>query len=95
MVQQPRPMYVPPAVDVQIPNILTNPTPYSPPTQSFPASVDESQLEFSFNPSKQDDTNNLLREISKKLSKIIIALESKQSEDTVEPKKSKYVKNQI
>lgn len=95
MVQPPRPMYVPPAVDVQIPNILTSPTPYSPPTQSFPTPVDESQLEFSFNPSKQDDTNNLLREISKKLSKIITALESKPSEDTVEPKKSKYVKNQI
>lgn len=44
------------------------------------------QLEFSFDPKKQDITNDLLKEISNKLSKILKQLETKNKDSVVKLK---------
>lgn len=99
VVRPPQPMYVPPAVAVNIPDVIETGTasfiPY--PSAGVPVLPNQTtnvdQLEFSFNPSKQEDTNNLLREISSKLSKVITLLEKKEKADIIP--KLKHVKNQI
>ena len=48
--------------------------------------IDENQLEINFNPSKQDETNNLLKEMNNKLTKLISLIESKSN---VEPPSTK------
>jgi hypothetical protein len=68
--------------------IQQNPYPVQPPQQGVPfqqqyyippvpqpAPVDNGQLEFSFDPKGMDITNDLLKEISVKLTKILVALE--------------------
>jgi hypothetical protein len=94
VVRPPQPMYVPPAVPLDQPDIVTGTASFTPypgagvpvlPTQT--TNID--QLEFSFNASKQDETNVLLKEISKKLTKVISLLEVK--EDKVP--KSKPITN--
>jgi hypothetical protein len=98
VVRPPQPMYVPPAVAVDIPDVNIGTASFTPyPGSGVPVlptqGSDVDQLEFSFNTSKQDDTNNLLREISNKLTKVITLLEKKESADTIP--KLKHVKNQI
>jgi len=96
VVRPPQPMYVPPAVAVDIPDVeigTASFTPYPQPVENFPTPVEGDQLEFSFSQTKQDDTNNLLKEISNKLSKLITLLEKKESGNIIP--KLKHVKNQI
>jgi hypothetical protein len=88
VVHPPQPMYVPPAIAVDIPDVTigtASVTPYPQPItennfQISPSGRTEipDQLEFSFNASKQDVTNDLLKEISKKLTKVISLLEVKE-----------------
>lgn len=88
VVRPPQPMYVPPAVPLEQPDMVTGAvsfTPYPQPIteNNFPLSPSgkteiPDQLEFSFNASKQDITNDLLKEISKKLTKVISLLEIKE-----------------
>ena len=99
----PQPMYVPPAAPLEQPDLTMGTasfTPYPQPITSnnfpiSPSAVTEipNQLEFQFNSSKQDITNDLLKEISRKLTKVIDLLEKKEKGDVLP--KQKYVKDQI
>ena len=94
-VVRPQPMYVPPAAPIQEPDMVMGTAafvPYPQPINSpVPTpKVDDGQLELQFNSSKQDETNKLLQEISKKLTKVITLLEKG---DTLP--KQKHVKNQV
>lgn len=99
---RPQPMYVPPAIPIAEP-YPPNPTPSIPyqqalNTQPQPAlqPIEPSnQLEFSFNASKQDMTNDLLKEISKKLTKVINLLEKQEGGDKLVPKSKPHVKTQV
>jgi hypothetical protein len=96
-VVRPQPMYVPPAVPLDQPDLtmgtasfIPYPNGPAPNMPQFPTPIEGDQLEFSFNASKQDETNTLLKEISRKITKVIELLEKG---DTVP--KQKHVKNQI
>ncbi len=95
VVRPPQPMYVPPAVPLEQPDMVTGTASFTPypeartPVGNFPTPVEGDQLEFSFSSSKQDVTNDLLKEISKKLTKVISLLEGR--EDKV-PKSKQNVK---
>jgi hypothetical protein len=89
LAQGPRPQYVPPAEPQFIADV-----PYAPSTTipDFPIPItptavpqpSDGQLEFKFDAKEQNITNDLLKEISKKMSKIIDLLER---EDINEVKK--------
>lgn len=97
VLRPPQPMYVPPAVPIEQPDLVTGTAsfaPYPQPINPTPKPIiDDGQLELPFNQSKQDITNDLLKEISRKLSKVIDFLEKKEREGI--PPKQKHVKNQI
>lgn len=102
MQRQRQQMYVPPA-----PPVYTEPVVYQTPVTDFshqqiPTAVPPApmpsgnQMEFNFNPSAQDATNDLLREISKKLTKIINLLEKEEPTVTIPKSNPKAnVKNQV
>ncbi len=83
---QPQPSYVVPAEQQYIQTYIepapapTTPLPYIPPqpTKDF----DSGQLEFKFDKGGMDVTNDLLREISKKLSKLISLVDKTEKEDS-------------
>jgi hypothetical protein len=60
--------------NIPLPSVVTPPQ-Y--PQQAIQPPVDNTQLELKFDASKQDITNDLLREISKKLTKILEKLEER------------------
>ena len=98
VLRPPQPMYVPPAVPLEQPDMVTGTasfTPYPQPQQVYiptpTAKIEDGQLELPFNQATQDITNDLLKEISKKLTKIIGFLEKSEKVDTVP--KLKNVKN--
>jgi hypothetical protein len=86
LAQGPRPQYVPPAESQFIADVPYVPTPTYIPTPITTAvpQPDNGQLEFKFDAKEQNITNDLLKEISKKMSKIIDLLER---EDINEVKK--------
>jgi hypothetical protein len=102
-------MYVPPAVPLEQPDLVMGTASYTPYTQPIndpnpfkgnqaltPNSDQSDQLEFSFSPSKQDITNDLLKEISNKLTKVINLLEKQEGGDKLVPKLKPNVKqNQV
>lgn len=92
-------MYVAPAPPVYTQPVHQQiPTPYTPPEQVIhPAPMPSGgQMEFNFNPATQDVTNDLLKEISKKLTTIINLLEKEEGTDTIPKSKPKAnVKNQV
>lgn len=99
-VVRPTPMYVPPAIPVEqidYSGAVNGPMtiPYVQPQHNpqLPTPDQSDQLEFSFNPSEQTVTNNLLKEISKKLTKVIMLLEKSKKEDTMVPKLKPNAKN--
>lgn len=97
-VRPPQPMYVPPAIPLDQPDPIIGTAPYTPYTQpqhnpQSPTPDPSDQLEFSFNTSEQTITNDLLRDISKKLTKVISLLEKSTKEDTMIPKLKPNAKN--
>lgn len=90
-VVRPQPMYVQPSIISEVPYVPT-PT-YTEPIQQASIPEPTNQLEFSFNPSEQTVTNDLLKEISKKLTKVIMLLEKSTKEDTMVPKLKPNAKN--
>jgi len=101
-----QPMYVPPAVINPTDLVMGTATftPYPEPitnVENFPFSPsgrtpipknDPNQLELPFDSSEQKITNDLLREISKKLTKVIGLLEKHEGNDKVVPKLKLNVK---
>lgn len=85
-------MYVAPAPPIYTepvqPTHQQIPIPYTSPEQVIhPVPMPSgNQMEFNFNPSTQDATNDLLKEISKKLTKIVDLLEKKEEEPVKIPK---------
>ena len=69
-------------------------TPYPQPMPS-PPKEDNGQMEFQFNSSEQKITNDLLREISKKLSRLITLIERSSGEDTPPKLKPNVKQNQV
>ena len=96
---RPQPLYVPPAVQIEdtFSASYVHPTPtYIQPTPQLPTPDPSDQLEFSFSSSKQDVTNDLLREISKKLTKLINLVEKQEGGAKLDPKFKQHVKqNQV
>lgn len=94
-VVRPTMTYVQPAApeyvsSVPFPNITSSvPQPIPIP---IPTPMMDDQLEFKFNSAEQNITNDLLKEISKKLSKLITLIENKDKGDTI-PKSKANVKN--
>lgn len=84
--RNPQPMYVPPAPPPFTPDIL-------PPQPVVEDHKTEYQLELPFNKSEQSTTNDLLREISKKLSVIISLIETPEGEG-IAPKSKRNVRKQ-
>jgi hypothetical protein len=84
--QPPQPSYVQPAepqyiqqyVEPQYAPSTAAPPIYNPPTTDF-----SNQLEFTFEKGGMDVTNDLLREISKKLSKLISLVDKTEKEDKI------------
>lgn len=101
VVRPPQPMYVPPAIPLDMPDPIMGAASYTPyvqpqQNQQFPTPIvpnSSDQLEFSFNTSEQTITNDLLRDISKKLTKVISLLEKSTKEDTIIPKLKQNAKN--
>jgi hypothetical protein len=98
VVRPPQPMYVPPAIPLDIPDPIMGTASYTPYVQpahnpQLPTPDPSDQLEFSFNVNEQTVTNDLLREISKKLTKVISLLEKSTKEDTIVPKLKQNAKN--
>jgi hypothetical protein len=97
-VVRPTPMYVPPAIPLEhtgmAPSVPFEQI-YTPVQQNpqLPTPDQSDQLEFSFNPTQQTVTNDLLKEISKKLTKVIMLLEKSTKEDTIVPKLKPNAKN--
>lgn len=83
----PKPVYTTPAI-VDTPIAVQPPQPIPIGIEPQPTDRIQDQLEFSFNADEQSVTNDLLREISKKLSKVVILLEGGGVKD-VGPKKPK------
>jgi hypothetical protein len=97
-VVRPQPMYVPPAIPLDQPDPIMGTASYTPYVQpqhnpQLPTPDPGDQLEFSFNTSEQTITNDLLRDISKKLTKVISLLEKSTKEDTIVPKLKQNAKN--
>lgn len=94
-VRPPQPMYVPPAIPLEEPDPVMGTASYAPYVHNpqLPTPDPSDQLEFSFNPSEQTITNDLLKEISKKLTKVILLLEKTTKEDTMIPKLKPNAKN--
>lgn len=84
----PQPSYVPPAEPQYIQSYVeptyTAPSTYIPPITDF-----SNQLEFKFEKGDIDVTNDLLREISKKLSKLISLVDKVEMEDKIPKLKPK------
>lgn len=94
-VARPQPLYVPPAVPLEQPDMVIGTasfTPYANPIQTSVPQPPSDQLEFLFNQDAQNATNELLKEISKKLSKMISLLEK---EDKIPKQKPNVKNNQI
>jgi len=89
-----QPIYVPPAVPLEPPDNVTEIyTPYiATITTAVPQPEPSNQLEFSFNINEQKISNDLLKEISKKLSKLITLLEK---EDKIPKSKPNVKQNQV
>ena len=89
VVRPPQPMFVPPSVEpLPQPNYVNGTASYTP-YQSQPIELpksNEQQLELVFDKGKQDETNDLLREISKKLTKLINIIEKSEDSDIKVPK---------
>lgn len=104
-VARPQPMFVPPAVPLEQPDMVMGtasftpyPQPLIPESPTFRKSnevYDDNQLELPFNSSEQTITNDLLREISKKLTKVINLLEKQEGGDKLIPKLKPNVKTQV
>lgn len=105
-VVRPQPMFVPPAVPLEQPDMVMGTASFSPYPQPItvnnmpfsPSGKTEipDQLELPFNSSEQQITNDLLREISKKLTKVINLLEKQEGGDKLVPKLKPNVKqNQV
>lgn len=81
----PMPSHSYPEIPSMIPNVpvqqvqLPPPTIYQQPTQI----IDNAQMELNFEPKKQDITNDLLKEISTKLTKVINLLEKQNKKEEV------------
>lgn len=95
-VSRPQPIYVQPSIEMDemdeiIQPIYVRPQPAH--TPQLPTPDPSDQLEFSFNPTQQIVTNDLLKEISKKLTKVIMLLEKSTKEDTIIPKLKPNAKN--
>lgn len=96
MHRQQQQMYVPPA-----PPIYTAPPTDFSYQQTIPMvppvpMPTGNQMEFNFNPAAQDATNELLREISKKLTRVINLLEKGEGSATISKSNPKpNVKNQV
>jgi hypothetical protein len=100
VLRPPQPMYVPPAVPLEQPDLTMGTASFTPypninNVQEFKSTpiINDGQLELQFNSSKQDITNDLLKEISRKLTKVIDLLGKKEKGDVLP--KQKYVKDQI
>ena len=100
VVRPPQPMYVPPAVPLEQPDPIMGTASFTPyvaqpvgNVQQFLAPEPSNQLELPFNQNEQSMTNDLLREISKKLTKMISLLEKSTKEDTIIPKLKPNAKN--
>jgi hypothetical protein len=94
VLRPPQPMYVPPAAPLEQPDLTMGTASFTPYPQSpVPQLPFDGQLELQFNSSKQDITNDLLKEISRKLTKVIDLLEKKEKGDVLP--KQKHVKDQI
>ena len=96
VVRPPQPMYVPPAVPLDQPDPVTGTasfTPYVAQPVAQPVATSNDQLELPFDQNEQSITNDLLREISKKLTKVISLLEKTTKEDTIVPKLKPNAKN--
>lgn len=89
-----QPIYVPPAIPLEQPdNVNETYTPYiATITTAVPQPEPSNQLEFSFNINEQKISNDLLKEISKKLSKLITLLEK---EDKIPKSKPNVKQNQV
>lgn len=106
MLRPPQPIYVPPAVldpkDLVMgtasfspyPEPITNVEnfPFSPSGNPPISTIDPNQLELPFDTSEHKITNDLLREISKKLTKVIGLLEKCEGDDKFVPKLKPNVK---
>lgn len=82
----PPPQPIPAEFIQQVHAVYTSPTAPIPDynqSSNPPKPADQAQLEFSFDTSNQSVTNDLLREISKKLTKLIILIEKSEKEDTI------------
>jgi hypothetical protein len=105
-VARPQPLYVPPAVPLEQPDMVIGTasfTPYPQPlineSPSFKKSNqvydDSNQMDLPFNTSEQQITNDLLREISKKITKLTNLLEKREGGDKLIPKLKPNVKTQV
>lgn len=79
---QPQPSYVQPA-EPQYIQTYVEPTYTAPPQPPIPTTDFGNQLEFTFEKGGMDVTNDLLREISKKLSKLISLVDKAETEDKI------------
>ena len=100
VVRPPQPMYVPPAVPLDQPDPVMGTASFTPyvvqPVDNIQVNLvaePSDQLELPFDQSEQSVTNDLLREISKKLTKMISLLEKSTKEDTIVPKLKPNAKN--
>ncbi len=83
---QPQPSYVAPAepqyIQQYVEPATTTALPYQPPQPT--TDFDSGQLEFKFEKGGMDITNDLLREISKKLTKLINLVDKSETEDKIQ-----------
>ena len=84
-VTRPQPVFVPPAASqdlgVGVATFVPYPAQQAPVVQYF-SKEDSGQLEFQFDVNEQKMTNDLLREISKKLNRVLKVLESQPQENS-------------
>lgn len=102
LASRPQVQYVPPA-DPQflqsVPYVQPIPTNYAEPTvtaaPSFVIPSNDNQLELNFSKSEQAITNDLLREISKKISVLINLIDKSESGDTIPKSKPTPKKHNV
>jgi hypothetical protein len=105
--QQPRPVYVPPAMPMEQPDVAIGTASFVPYPQPIPQPIpqqiltppptnnNEQQLELQFRQDNANVTNDLLREISRKLSKVISLLENSERGDKIPKLKPNAKQTQV